>query len=63
MNNYNITAQVYNKFDRHKQTILLNEVVSASCLEDADNSFREIYDIDHEIIKIYSIEKISKVVS
>ena len=61
MNRYNITAQVYNRFDIHKQTILLNEVISANSQEDAKKTFREIYDTDHKIIKIYSAEEISKV--
>jgi hypothetical protein len=61
MNKYNITAQVYNKFDSHKQTMLLNEIISANSQEDAKKTFREIYDTDHEIIKIYSAEEISKV--
>lgn len=58
MNMYNVTAQVYSKFDDDKQTLLMNEVISASSNQDAIKSFREIYSIDHEIVKIYSAENV-----
>lgn len=58
MNNYNITAQVYSKFDSDKQTLLMNEVVSAPSNQEAIKAFKEIYSIDHEIVKIYSAENI-----
>lgn len=58
MKKYNVTAQVYSKFDDDKQTLLMNEVISASSNQDAIKSFREIYSVDHEIVKIYSAENI-----
>lgn len=63
MKKFNITAQVYNKFDKDKQTILMNEIVSAKSIAEAYDTFHEIYEIDHEIVKIYSIEEISQVVA
>jgi hypothetical protein len=60
MNKYNITAQIYNKFDNDKQTIFMNEIVSAPSKAEAYDAFHEIYDIDHEIVKVYSVEQISK---
>lgn len=58
MNKYNVTAQVYNKFDNDKQTLLMNEVISASSNQEAIESFQQIYSIDHEIVKIYSAENV-----
>lgn len=63
MKKFNVTAQVYNKFDSHKQTVLMNEVVSAPSKPEAYDVFYEIYSIDHEIVKIYSVEEISQVVA
>lgn len=63
MKKFNITAQVYNKFDNHKQTILMNEIISAKSKAEAYDSFHEIYSIDHEIVKIYSVEEIIPVVA
>jgi hypothetical protein len=58
MNRYNVTAQVYNKLDNDKQTLLMNEVISASSNQEAVESFKQIYSIDHEIVKIYSAENV-----
>lgn len=63
MKKFNVTAQVYNKFDKDKQTILMNEIVSASSKAEAYDTFYEIYEIDHEIVKVYSVEEISQVVA
>lgn len=59
MNKYNITAQIYNKFDDSKQTILMCETIKSNSQEDARKQFEEIYGIDHHIVKIYSVEAIS----
>lgn len=61
MKKFNVTAQVYNKFDNHKQTVFMNEIVSAPSQAEAYDTFNEIYSIDHEIVKIYSVEEISQV--
>ena len=58
MYQYNVTAQVYNKFDNSKQTLLMNEVISASSNQEAIKTFKEMYSIDHEIVKVYSVESI-----
>lgn len=58
MNKYNVTAQVYNKFDNDKQTLLMNDIISASSNQDAIKTFQEIYSVDHEIVKIYSVENL-----
>lgn len=50
-----ITSQVYNKFDEYKQTILLSDSIKAKTPQEAEKSFREIYDIDHHILKIFSV--------
>ena len=63
MKQYNITAQVYSKFDNARQTILMNEVVSAKSTDNAVDSFKEIFEVDYHIVKIYSIEEISQVVA
>lgn len=63
MKQYNITAQVYNKFDGYKQTIFMNEIVMATSKDHAISLFQEIYSHDHEILKIYSAEEISQVAS
>jgi hypothetical protein len=63
MKTFNITAQAYNLFDKYKQTMLLNEVVSAHSKDEAENYFREMLGIDHKILKVYSIEEIIQVAS
>lgn len=52
---YLITSQVYNKFDEYKQTVLLSDSIRAKSPQEAEESFREIYDIDHHIVKIFSV--------
>jgi len=52
---YTITAQVYNVFDKFKQTLLVAASYNAESPEDAEQQFREIYSIDHNIIKIFSV--------
>jgi hypothetical protein len=58
MHQYNITAQVYNKYDSYKQTLLINDVISASSKEEATNYFKQSLILDYKLLKIYSIEKI-----
>jgi hypothetical protein len=58
MKHFNITAQVYSKFDQYKQTIFMNEMIMADSADNAATLFQEIYNRDHKILKIYSIEEI-----
>jgi hypothetical protein len=58
MQQYNITAQVYNKYDSYKQTLLINDVISASSKEEATNYFKQSLVLDYKLLKIYSIEEI-----
>lgn len=60
MKQYNVTAQVYNKYDIYKQTILFNHVVSASSKDEAINLFHNLFLLDYKILQIYSVEEISK---
>lgn len=52
---YTITAQVYNVFDKYKQTLLIADSYRAESAEDAEKKFREIYSIDHNIVKVFSV--------
>ena len=61
MKQYNITAQVYNKFDSYKQTILFNHVVSALTENEAIDLFYNFFLLDYKILKIYSVEEIVQV--
>ena len=63
MKQYNITAQVYNKFDSYKQTILFNHVVSALTENEAIDLFYNFFLLDYKILKIYSVEEISQVMA
>lgn len=58
MNQYNITAQVYDKFVHPKQTLLINEIVHASSPEEAAHKFEYNSVPNLKVLKIYSIEKI-----
>lgn len=60
VNEYSITAQVYNKFDNTKQHILVCESVVAETSSHARKSFEDIYGIDHEIVKIHSVINMCK---
>ncbi len=63
MKTFNVTAQVYSKQDIYKQTIFMNELVTALCDTEAKETFEQIYGKTHSIIKIYSVEEISQVSS
>jgi len=54
MKEYTVTAQVYNTFDKYKQTLLVAGSFHADSPDDAEKKFREIYGIDHNIIKVFS---------
>jgi hypothetical protein len=55
MNEYAITAQVYNKFDVNKQHILICESVKAESSSHARKTFEDTFGMDHEIVKIHSV--------
>lgn len=54
-----VTAQIYDKFDEHKQTILVHDSFKTSSSEDAKDLFKNKYGIDHKIIQIYSSVSVS----
>jgi hypothetical protein len=59
MNKYSISAQVYNTFDDHKQTLLVNETISALSKEEAAHKYQyEHPNPNRKVVKIYSIEQI-----
>lgn len=60
MKTFNITAQIYDKSDIYKQSILMNELVMAPCSADAKNTFEQIYNKTHKVIRIFSVEEISQ---
>jgi hypothetical protein len=59
MKQFNITAQVYSKYDSYRQTLLINDVISASSEEEASNNFEQSLILDYKLLKIYSIEEIN----
>jgi ribosomal protein L20A (L18A) len=61
MKQYNVTAQVYNKYDQYKQTLLMNRVIDALSEDDAIDLFHKIFLLDYKILKIYSVEEIPQV--
>jgi len=58
ISSYNITAQIYNKQDKYKQTLLINNVIDAYSEKQAIEKFTNDMSNDYELIKIYSIENI-----
>jgi hypothetical protein len=58
MNQYNITAQVYESSDTTKQTLLINQVIDAYSPEEASDNFKGQNATEFKVIKIYSVEKI-----
>jgi hypothetical protein len=54
-----VTAQIYNKFDKDKQTLLMHDTFKTTSSDDAKDLFKNKYDIDHNIIKIYSAVSVS----
>lgn len=57
MNQYNITAQVYELHDTSKQHLLINQVIDASSEEDAVYQFKDQYCIKFQVVKIHSVEQ------
>ena len=63
MKTFNITAMIYDKTCPVKQTIFMNEIIIASCEQDATDFFTTVYSKTHHIVKIYSTEEVSQVVA
>ena len=61
MKTFNITAQVYKRNDLDKQTLLINDTVDSSSKESAIVHFYDAIDDEYNLVKIYSVEEISKV--
>ena len=57
---FNITAQIYKKSDQYRQTILVNELVHADDANLAELVFKLGLEADYAVLKIYSVEEISK---
>lgn len=58
---FNVTAQVYETRDIHKQTILLNREVYGVSEEGAKSRFEHYHLPPHyTLVKIYSVEEISQ---
>jgi len=64
MKTYNITAQIYLKKDKYKQTILMNELVESTNKTSAEDIFKlNLIINDAVLVKILSTEYISQVAS
>lgn len=55
---YNITAQVVDKRDNDKQTILFNDSVHTNSVEEAAVLFNKSHQDIYNILQIYSIQKV-----
>lgn len=59
---FNITAQAYKNNDLSKQNLLINEVYDGLSSEEALNNFKLHFpSIEYSLVKILSVEEISKV--
>jgi|688.fasta_scaffold377439_3 hypothetical protein len=59
MKEYSVSAQVYNIIDDHKQTLLVNETISASSKEEAAYKYQHQHpNPNRKVVKIYSVEQI-----
>ncbi len=64
MKTFNITAQVYKNNDKSKQTILFNQVFDGISSDNAIENFKLHFpSIEYSLVKIYSAEEISQVVT
>lgn len=62
MKTFNVTAQIYKKSDRYKQTIFTNEVISADDKYHADILYKMNLNPEYCILKIYSIEECETII-
>lgn len=61
---FNITAQAYKNNDPSKQNLLINEVHDGLSSDQALNNFKIHFpSIEYSLVKILSVEEISKVVA
>lgn len=60
MKKFNITAQIYKKSDQYRQTILVNELIHADDANLAELVFKLGLEAEYALLKIYSVEEISK---
>jgi len=60
---FNITGLIYHKEDTTKQTIFMNEIVSALCESEAKLVFHKQLEKQYQVVKVYSIEEILKEVA
>lgn len=58
MKTFNITAQIYKKYDQYKQTILTNEIIIAENEQNAILLYKMTLDDQYSVLKIYSVEEI-----
>lgn len=64
MKTFNITAQIYLKTDKYKQTILMNELIESTNRITAEDIFKlNLIINDAVLVKILSIETIPQVAS
>lgn len=60
-NTYNITAQIYPKNDKYRQTILMNSLIESTNTQSARDLFKlNMIEDNMVLIKILSIEKLDK---
>lgn len=58
---FNITAQIYNKNDRTKQTILMNNIIESTNQQSAIDMFKlKLISENDILVQILSVEKISQ---
>jgi hypothetical protein len=58
MQEYLVTAQGYQKQDTYKQLMLLHNTYIAIGVDEAMNMFRQEFDVEYTILKIFSVVKI-----
>lgn len=64
MKQFNITAQVYKNNDPSKQTILFNQEFDGLSPENAVENFKLHFpSIEYTLVKVYSAEEISQVLT
>lgn len=60
MKQFNVTAQIYKKYDEYRQTIFTNKVIIADNEQDAILLYKMTLDDEYSVLKIYSVEEISQ---
>jgi len=63
MRTFNVTAQIYKKYDEYKQTIFTNKVIIAENEQNAILLYKMTLDDEYSVLKIYSVEEIFQVAS